>query len=58
MDLLPPVLEKILAGRVKFIRKGTHWEICETPPIDYAGAGQEVNGARKIIPLPKPQLPL
>ena len=56
MDLLPPVLEKILAGRLKFVRNGLHWDICETPPIDYAGAGQEASGAHKIIPLSKPAL--
>jgi len=52
-----PVIEKIMAGQIYFVRVGFKWEVCERPASDYAGAGKTGSDrAAKIIPLPKPQL--
>jgi hypothetical protein len=52
-----PEIEKIIDGRLKFIRRGLVWEICEKRKDDYAGAGKpEPGSAHKVIYLSKPQL--
>jgi hypothetical protein len=51
-----PVIEKIMDGRLQFVRRGLIWEICETRKDDYAGAAKPETRGAKIIPLPKPQL--
>src|SRR5215470_3146810 len=44
-----PVIEKIMAGQIYFVRVGRKWEICERPASDYAGAGKTgSDGAKKI----------
>jgi hypothetical protein len=49
-----PAIERIMDGRLKFIRRGLVWEICETRKADYAGAGKtEPGSAHKVVYLSK-----